>query len=123
MNTARLSPADEHRPMNTVALLARTEWGPLYAAVRAGWADRRRRAMPVAVAAVCLTALLHFMDARPWGHGFVQAVGGVRAEDPLWLSLLRTPLSLFVPALQLPAWGASIPELVPRARLAWWAAV
>ncbi|WP_171060384.1 hypothetical protein [Streptomyces montanus] len=99
-------------PTTTTALLVRTEWGPLYDAVRAGGADWRRRAMPVAVAAVFLTAFLHYVDTQPWGHGFVQAVGGVRAEDPLWLSLLRTPLSLFVPALDLPAWGGLLQILV-----------
>lgn len=36
----------------------------------------------------------------------MQNLGAVRAEDPLWLALLRTPLSLFVPALDLPVWGA-----------------
>ena len=30
----------------------------------------------------------------------------MKAEDPLWVALLRTPLSLFVPALDLPVWGA-----------------
>jgi hypothetical protein len=43
---------------------------------------------------------------QSWGYQFVQDTGAVRAEDPLWLALLRTPLSLFVPALDLPVWGA-----------------
>jgi hypothetical protein len=60
----------------------------------------------MAVAAVCLTAVLHFVHHQGWGYRFVQNAGGVRAEDPLWLALLRTPLSLFVPALDLPVWGA-----------------
>ena len=46
------------------------------------------------------------MQNQSWGYQFVQNVGSVRAEDPLWLALLRTPLSLFVPALDLPVWGA-----------------
>ena len=89
-----------------VARLARREWGPLYAAVRDGVAERRWRAVPVTLAAVCLTALLQFTQNQPWGYQFVQNIGSVRAEDPLWLALLRTPLSLFVPALDLPVWGA-----------------
>jgi hypothetical protein len=60
----------------------------------------------MALTAVGLTAALHFVHNQSWGYGFVQDVGGVRAADPLWLALLRTPLSLFVPALDLPVWGA-----------------
>ncbi|WP_415950952.1 hypothetical protein [Streptomyces sp. KLOTTS4A1] len=87
--------------------LAAAEWGPLYRAVREGIAADRWRAIPVTLAAVCLTALLHYVQNHgPAGYRFVQDIGSVRAEDPLWLALLRTPLSLFVPALDLPAWGA-----------------
>lgn len=86
--------------------LVRTEWGPLYAAVRDGIVERGWRAAPMTLAAVCLTALLQFTQHQSWGYQFVQNVGSVRADDPLWLALLRTPLSLFVPALDLPVWGA-----------------
>lgn len=58
------------------------------------------------VAAVCLTALFQLVQNQDWGYQPVQDIGSVRAEDPLWQSLLRTPLSLFVPALDLPVWGA-----------------
>jgi hypothetical protein len=58
------------------------------------------------LAAVCLTGLLQYVQNQSWGYGFVQRLGMVRAADPLWLVLLRTPLSLFVPALDLPVWGA-----------------
>lgn len=92
--------------MNTLARLARAEWGPLYATVRAGLAEKRLRAIPMAIGAVCLTAALQYVQNQPWGYQFVQNIGAVRAEDPLWPALLRTPLSLFVPALDLPVWGA-----------------
>ncbi|MFF8590195.1 hypothetical protein ACF061_01920 [Streptomyces sp. NPDC015220] len=92
--------------MTGPALWARAEWGVLYAAVRGSPAGRGPRAVAATLAAVCLTALLHFAQSRPWGYGLVQRIGAVRAEDPLWLALLRTPLSLFVPALDLPVWGA-----------------
>ncbi len=92
--------------MSTLARWARAEWGPLCAAVRGPLVRRRWRAVPLAVTAVCLTAALHAAHTQPWGHRFVQDVGTVRAADPLWLVLLRTPLSLFVPALDLPVWGA-----------------
>ena len=112
--------------MSTLALsrLARSEWGPLYATVRDGIAERRLRAAPMTIAAVCLTALLQFVQNQSWGYQFVQNVGSVRAEDPLWLALLRTPLSLFVPALDLPVWGALAQILlvfgIAEICIGWW---
>jgi hypothetical protein len=80
--------------------------------------------MPVTAAAVSLTALLQFVQNRPWGFRLVQDLGAVRAEDPLWLGLLRTPLSLFVPALDLPVWGALAQILlvfgIAELCLGWW---
>jgi hypothetical protein len=74
--------------------------------------------------AVCLTAVLQFVQNRSWGYQLVQNTGAVRAEDPLWLALLRTPLSLFVPALDLPVWGALVQILVvfgiAEICLGWW---
>ncbi|MFE9257158.1 hypothetical protein [Streptomyces sp. NPDC006879] len=82
------------------------EWGPLFRAVRQALRRRRWRAAPLTLAAVILTALLQFVQNQPWGYQIVHDLGAVRAEDPLWTALLRTPLSLFVPALDLPVWGA-----------------
>ncbi|MBB6417106.1 hypothetical protein [Streptomyces sp. AK010] len=110
--------------MTTLARWARAEWGVLYAAVRGPLAARRWRAVPMAVTAVCLTAVLHSMHNRSWGYQVVQNVGAVRAEDPLWPALLRTPLSLFVPALDLPVWGALVQILlvfgIAELCLGWW---
>ncbi|MEG3626317.1 hypothetical protein [Streptomyces poriticola] len=92
--------------MNTLARWARTEWGPLWAAVHGPLLRRRLRAVPMTLGAVALTAVLHAVHQQPWGYDFVQDVGAVRAGDPLWTALLRTPLSVWVPALDLPAWGA-----------------
>ncbi|MFF8472178.1 hypothetical protein [Streptomyces sp. NPDC015414] len=92
--------------MERLARWARAEWGPLYAAVRARLRERRLRAAPMTAGAVCLTALLQYAQNQPWGYRLVQDAGAVRAEDPLWQALSRTPLSLFVPALDLPVWGA-----------------
>ncbi|WP_329049975.1 hypothetical protein OG873_11125 [Streptomyces violaceus] len=92
--------------MTTLARWARAEWGLLYAAVRGPLRERRLRAVPMAAGVVCLTSVLHFVHNQSWGYRFVQDIGAVRAEDPPWLALPRTPLSLFVPALDLPAWGA-----------------
>ena len=94
--------------MKRVARWARAEWGPLYVTVRAHVLRRRWRAAPLAMTAVCLTLTLHVVHNQPWGYDVVQDVGAVRAADPLWLALLRTPLSLFVPALDLPVWGALV---------------
>ncbi|MEU1346908.1 hypothetical protein ABZ438_28245 [Streptomyces sp. NPDC005786] len=85
---------------------ARREWGPLWRAVRTPLVTERLRAVPMTLGAVCLTALLQVVQNSSWGYGPVQALGAVRAEDPVWAALLRTPLSLFVPALDLPVWGA-----------------
>ncbi|MER7896678.1 hypothetical protein ABTX62_11275 [Streptomyces sp. NPDC096046] len=110
--------------MTTLARWARAEWGALFAAVRGPLAERRWRAVPMAVTAVCLTAVLHLVHHQAWGYRFVQDVGGVRAADPLWVALLRTPLSLFVPALDLPVWGALAQILlvfgIAELCLGWW---
>ncbi|MEV7146785.1 MULTISPECIES: hypothetical protein [unclassified Streptomyces] len=110
--------------MRPLARWARAEWGLLYATVRGPLAKRRLRAVPMSVAAVCLTALLQFVQNQSWGYRFVQDVGSVRAADPLWTALRRTPLSLFVPALDLPVWGALAQILVvfgiAEVCLGWW---
>lgn len=82
------------------------EWGPLVTTVRIGLHDHGVRALALTLTAVALTATVQLIQNQPWGYGPVQELGAVRAEDPLWLALLRTPLSLFVPALDLPVWGA-----------------
>ncbi|MDN3295452.1 hypothetical protein QWM81_15620 [Streptomyces ficellus] len=85
---------------------ARREWGAIYAAVTTALVTRTWRAVAMTLGAVCLTAAFQLVQNQPWGLGPVHAIGAVRAEDPLWTALLRTPLSLFVPALDLPVWGA-----------------
>ena len=110
--------------MNTLARLARAEWGPLFLTVRGALEARRLRAVPVTLGAVLLTALLQFAQNQTWGYRFVQDIGSVQADEPLGLALLRTPLSLFVPALDLPVWGALIQILVvfgiAEICLGWW---
>ncbi|MFF3836839.1 hypothetical protein [Streptomyces sp. NPDC001930] len=85
---------------------ARREWGPLFFTVRTALLTKKWLAAPMTLAAVCLTALFQLVQNQDWGYQPVQNIGSVRAEDPFWLALLRTPLSLFVPALDLPVWGA-----------------
>ncbi|WP_455361711.1 hypothetical protein [Streptomyces sp. SYSU K21746] len=88
------------------------EWGRLYRTVRDALTARKWRAVPLALVAVCLTASFQFIQNQSWGFRAVQNIGSIRADDPLWLALLRTPLSLFVPALDLPVWGALAQILV-----------
>ncbi|MEU8571618.1 hypothetical protein AB0C51_25375 [Streptomyces pathocidini] len=88
---------------------ARAEWGPLHEKVRHDLVRKRPRvlgAIPMTLAAVCLTGLLQVVQNQPWGYQPVQNLGSVQASQPWWLALLRTPLSVFVPALDLPVWGA-----------------
>ncbi|MFJ8487191.1 hypothetical protein ACIRBZ_02220 [Streptomyces sp. NPDC094038] len=47
----------------------------------------------------------HGIAQHPFGRRLVWHLGGVTADLPLWLSLLRTPVSLYVPALDLPVWA------------------
>ncbi|MFF2011421.1 hypothetical protein ACFVWY_20420 [Streptomyces sp. NPDC058195] len=100
------------RPPRALRGAARREWGPLAGTVRAELVEKRLRAVPMTLAAVCLTALLHVAQNQPWGLGPVRTLGAVRAEDPWWAALARTPLSLFVPAPDLPVWGALAQILV-----------
>jgi hypothetical protein len=92
--------------LNTVRAFARREWGPLYATLRKALVTKKWRAVPMTLGAVCLTALFQLVQNQSWGFRPVHDIGFVKAEDPLWVALLRTPLSLFVPALDLPVWGA-----------------
>jgi hypothetical protein len=110
--------------MNSLARHARAKWGLLYVTVRQALVRRGRRAVPMTLAAVCLTSVLQFVQNQSWGFGFVQGIGSVRAEEPLGAALLRTPLSLFVPALDLPVWGALTQILfvfgIAEICLGWW---
>ncbi|WP_245984151.1 hypothetical protein [Streptomyces tateyamensis] len=82
------------------------EWGMLYVTVRDHVARKRFASVPLAFTATFLILLFSIVQHLPGGERFVSQVGVVRAALPLDLSLLRTPLSLYVPALDLPVWGA-----------------
>ncbi|WP_438488390.1 hypothetical protein [Streptomyces sp. S186] len=90
----------------------RAEWGRLLWTVWPALVARRLRAIPLTLAAVCLTLAFHFVQKQSWGYHAVQDIGSVQAYEHLWVALLRTPLSLFVPALDLPVWGALAQILV-----------
>ncbi|MCX4727047.1 hypothetical protein ACIPW9_03665 [Streptomyces sp. NPDC090052] len=112
--------------MNRRALraAARREWGPLFTTVRTALVTRKWRAVPLTLGAVALTACFQIVQNQSWGLRPVHDIGFVRAMDPLWLALLRTPLSLFVPALDLPVWGALVQILlvfgIAEICIGWW---
>lgn len=82
------------------------------------------RAIPMTLGAVCLTSVFQIVQNTAWGFQPVQNLGSVKAADPFWLALLRTPLSLFVPALDLPVWGALAQILlvfgIAEICIGWW---
>ncbi|MCX5196875.1 hypothetical protein OOK31_23760 [Streptomyces sp. NBC_00249] len=84
----------------------------------------RWRAVPMTLGAVALTSVFQIVQNTSWGFQPVQNLGSVKAVDPLWLALLRTPLSLFVPALDLPVWGALAQILlvfgIAEICIGWW---
>lgn len=67
----------------------------------------RRRLSGLCLAFVAAFGVIFFHDIaqQPAGARVVRLLGGVTADLPLWLSLLRTPVSLYVPALDLPVWA------------------
>ncbi|MET9610859.1 hypothetical protein ABZZ17_38215 [Streptomyces sp. NPDC006512] len=103
---------------------ARREWGPLFRTVRDALVRDSWRAVPMTIGAVCLTSAFQIVQNTSWGFQPVQNLGSVKAADPLWLALLRTPLSLFVPALDLPVWGALAQILlvfgISEICIGWW---
>ncbi|WP_370147391.1 hypothetical protein [Streptacidiphilus sp. EB129] len=83
------------------------EWGDLYRAVRNRLVRDRLAALPLTLTATLAVLVFQVLQHTPGGAALVERVGVVRASLPLWESLLRTPLSLFVPAPALPVWGAA----------------
>ncbi|MER7465646.1 hypothetical protein [Streptomyces sp. NPDC097981] len=103
---------------------ARREWGPLFWTVRDALVRDKWRAAPMTLGAVCLTTVFQIVQNTSWGFRPVQNLGSVKAVDPLWLAVLRTPLSVFVPALDLPVWGALAQILlvfgISEICIGWW---
>nr|BFD92413.1 hypothetical protein KitaXyl93_37730 [Kitasatospora sp. Xyl93] len=93
-------------PLAIAGSAAVAEWGTLFATVRDAVVRKKFAAVPLATAATFLILLFSIVQHLPGGERFVNNIGVVRAALPLEVSLLRTPLSLYVPALDLPVWGA-----------------
>ena len=91
----------------------RREWLPLCRDVRDALATRGLAALPVTLVCLCLTlAFQLWQDSGAGAHAMVHRLGGISAGLPWWEALARTPLSLFVPAADLPLWGALVQVLV-----------
>ncbi|MET7304147.1 hypothetical protein [Embleya sp. NPDC005575] len=95
-------------PWHLLLFLWRTlcgEWRGIVAnPVRQLWRSRGK-GLALAVVASSAVIFFHAIGQTPAGKTVVRLVGGVSADLPLWLALLRTPVSLFVPALNLPVWA------------------
>ncbi|MFD8597023.1 hypothetical protein ACFV1L_18685 [Kitasatospora sp. NPDC059646] len=93
-------------PGAVIRRAATAEWGALFGTVKERVLRRKFAAVPLATAATALVLLFSIVQHLPGGDRLVADIGVVKAALPLDVSLLRTPLSLYVPALDLPVWGA-----------------
>ncbi|MHC5906496.1 hypothetical protein ACVNF4_21700 [Streptomyces sp. S6] len=91
-----------------VAFIGRTLWGELQGIVvdpvRELW-RRGPSALSLAIVACAGVIFFHAIAQNDTGEKIVREVGGVQGSIPLWQALLRTPISLYVPALDLPVWA------------------
>ncbi|MBC3843793.1 hypothetical protein GXW82_37000 [Streptacidiphilus sp. 4-A2] len=87
---------------------AEAEWGALYRALRDGIARRGIAAIPLTLLATTAVLVFYLLQHAPGGAMLVERIGVIQASLPLGVELLRSPLSLFVPAPDLPVWGAAV---------------
>lgn len=81
---------------------------PVLTRLRAqGW-----RAAPFALCSSALVTAFALLQHTNAGWSFVEHVAAVYQALPIWLIVLRLPLSMFAPAPDLPAWGAVAQVLV-----------
>ncbi|MEU2060382.1 hypothetical protein [Streptomyces sp. NPDC013455] len=83
----------------------RAEWHAIVVDPVRRLARRGLSGLLLAFAAASGVVFFHDIAQHPAGALWVRRLGGVQADLPLWLSLLRTPVSLYVPALDLPVWA------------------
>jgi len=95
------------RTASALRRFAEAEWGPLFRTLRTALSRRGPAAVPLTLVATGLVLALQVLQHTPDGAALVQRTGVVQASLPLRQELLRTPLSLFVPAPDLPVWGAA----------------
>ncbi|WP_225829699.1 hypothetical protein [Streptomyces sp. NK08204] len=83
----------------------RAEWHAIVVEPVRHLARRGLSGLLLAFVAAFGVIFFHDLAQHPAGALWVRRFGGVTADLPLWLSLLRTPVSLYVPALDLPVWA------------------
>jgi hypothetical protein len=83
----------------------RGEWHAIVVEPVRRLARRGLSGLLLAFVAACGVVFFHDIAQYATGAVWVRRLGGVTADLPLWLSLLRTPVSLYVPALDLPVWA------------------
>jgi hypothetical protein len=91
-----------------VLFVGRTLLGEFHGIIVDPVRQLRRRGLPalsLAFLAAFGVIFFHAIAQHPAGAVAVRLLGGVYADLPLWLALLRTPVSLYVPALDLPVWA------------------
>ncbi|WKE73398.1 hypothetical protein [Streptomyces sp. WP-1] len=88
-----------------VARTLRGEWHAIVVDPVRQLARRGLSGLLLAFVAAFGVIFFHDIAQHPTGAVWVTRLGGVKADLPLWLSLLRTPVSLYVPALDLPVWA------------------
>ncbi|WP_241740749.1 hypothetical protein [Streptomyces sp. L2] len=93
------------RAARFTARTLRGEWHAIVVDPVHRLARRGLSGLPLAFAAAAGVIFFHDIAQHPTGALWVRRLGGVTADLPLWLSLLRTPVSLYVPALDLPVWA------------------
>ncbi|MGW1398201.1 hypothetical protein ACWCRF_05815 [Streptomyces sp. NPDC002405] len=83
----------------------RAEWHGIVVDPVRQLARRGLSGLVLAFVAAFGVIFFHEVAQRPAGAAAVRVLGGVQGDLPLWLALLRTPVSLYVPALDLPVWA------------------
>lgn len=89
----------------------RAEWQCLCLAAWRELRGRRTAGVSLAVTAALAMICLHELQQIPSSDRVVRRFSEVRADQPLWQSLLRTPVSVLVPTRDQPVWGG-LPRLL-----------
>lgn len=94
-----------YRAVSFVARILRGEWHGIVVDPVRQLMRRGLSGLLLAFVAAFGVIFFHAIAQHPTGAVLVRLTGGVYASIPLPLALLRTPVSLYVPALDLPVWA------------------